>query len=90
MSNVVCEYCKEPILDHETRAPILGEYDFHHACGFRMVSGSVEHIFRGNLPCDGTCQDPAGTTLRQGAELALQAWIATHHEQLGKRSVVLQ
>jgi hypothetical protein len=65
----VCNWCGEPLLDDEVRAPNMN--GLHYACGLRMTLGSVGHQSRQCSCFGGDEEDPLGMTMRQAAEAAM-------------------
>lgn len=72
----VCIYCDEPILEGEHRAPDFQE-PLHWECGVRSVVGGLNHLNGTCSCCGGTLPpDPKGTTIREAAKMAAQAFLA--------------
>lgn len=72
----VCVYCSEPITEGERRA-IDFVQPVHWECGIRSVVGGLNHLNGLCVCCGGTLPpDPEGTTKREAAKMAAQAWIA--------------
>ena len=73
-----CQWCDEPLLDHE-RHPLLGAGTcLHRECGISSVVGSVAHL-SGKCSCfvDGAEEgDPPWMTKRQAAKAAADLALA--------------
>jgi hypothetical protein len=71
----VCPYCEEPIQPGDRLAPT--NWPAHWECGLRSVVGGLNHLNGQCTCCGGTLPpDPEGTTRREAARMAAQAWLA--------------
>jgi hypothetical protein len=82
MSEPLCAWCKEPLLDQDRNGVMR---DHHHECAVRAIAGSVAHIEK-RCSCfvPGSIEgDPIGMTPRHAAIKAYLAFRAVQ-EQAGE------
>jgi hypothetical protein len=78
MTDPICQWCDEPLLPDDERAPGLTP-PAHWECGLRSVTGGLNHL-RGLCSCCGGTEDPdpQGMTRREAAQAAAKEWLLRH------------